>query len=209
MRIPAAHCGLYGLKASMGRVPLYPGTKDERYPGVSSWESLEHIGPISRTVADSALMLSVIAGPDERDRHSICRRHRFDWTKCEGDLKGLRSPTAPTGAMPRSIHDVRNIVGDAVRVFERDLGCTVEEAHPGWTDPLRRVLGASLPSNPTSRECAPLAEQDEAEDDAAPGRILSTPTGPPKTLTDAMVARKAVNNKMWRFMQKLRPAADA
>ena len=68
IRIPAAHCGLFGIKASMGRVPLYPGTKDERYPGVSSWESIEHIGPVSRTVADGALMLSVIgSGPDPRD----------------------------------------------------------------------------------------------------------------------------------------------
>ena len=46
--------GLFGMKASMGRVPLYPGCRDERYPGVSGWESLEHIGPMSRTVADSA-----------------------------------------------------------------------------------------------------------------------------------------------------------
>ncbi len=51
VRIPASLCGLYGIKASMGRVPLYPGCRDERYPGISSWESLEHIGPISRTVA--------------------------------------------------------------------------------------------------------------------------------------------------------------
>ena len=79
IRIPAAHCGLFGMKASMGRVPLYPGTKDERYPGVSSWESLEHIGPLSRTVADGALMLSVIgSGPDARDRHSLPKPD-FDW----------------------------------------------------------------------------------------------------------------------------------
>jgi len=71
VRIPAAHCGVYGLKASMGRVPLYPGCRDERYPGVSSWESLEHIGPMTRSVADAALLMSVIAGPDARDRHSI------------------------------------------------------------------------------------------------------------------------------------------
>jgi hypothetical protein len=42
IRIPAAHSGSYGIKASMGRVPLYPGCRDERYPGVSSWESPEH-----------------------------------------------------------------------------------------------------------------------------------------------------------------------
>ena len=71
IRIPSAHCGLFGMKASMGRVPLYPGCRDERYPGVSSWESIEHVGPMSRTVADSALMLSVITGPDPRDRYSI------------------------------------------------------------------------------------------------------------------------------------------
>src|SRR5215472_3427968 len=90
VRIPASFCGLVGVKATMGRVPLYPGTKDERYPGVSSWESLEHIGPLTRTVADSALMMSVIAGPDPRDRHSLPAAS-FDWMDClKGDLKGLK-----------------------------------------------------------------------------------------------------------------------
>lgn len=41
-----------------GRVALYPGCRDERHPGMSSWESLEHIGAMSRTVRDGALMLS-------------------------------------------------------------------------------------------------------------------------------------------------------
>ena len=66
VRIPASFCGLVGIKASMGRVPLYPGCRDERYPGVSGWEGIEHIGPLARTVADAALMLSVMAGPDDR-----------------------------------------------------------------------------------------------------------------------------------------------
>ena len=72
VRIPASINGLFGLKGSMGRVPLYPGTKDETAPGASGWESIEHIGPITRTVADGALMMSVIAsGPDDRDRRTI------------------------------------------------------------------------------------------------------------------------------------------
>ena len=98
IRIPAAHCGLVGMKASMGRVPLYPGCRDERYPGVSGWESLEHVGPMSRTVADAALMLSVIAGPDPRDRHSL-PDEGVGWVEAAraGDLRGCGSPTARTG----------------------------------------------------------------------------------------------------------------
>lgn len=71
VRLPAALSGLVGVKAAMGRVPLWPGCRDVSLPGVSGWESIEHIGPIARDVADAALMLSVIAGPDPRDRWSI------------------------------------------------------------------------------------------------------------------------------------------
>ena len=136
VRIPAAHSGIYGIKASMGRVPLYPGARDERYPGVSSWEGLEHIGPMSRTVADSALMLSVIAGPDDRDRHSLPAAN-FDWIEClNGDLRGLKVAYSPDWGYAAVDPEVRRVVGEAVKVFERDLGCVVEEAHPGWEDPV-------------------------------------------------------------------------
>ncbi len=73
IRIPASLCGLVGVKASMGRAPLWPGCRDETLPGVSGWESIEHVGPITRSVADAALMLSVIAGPDRRDRWRRCQ----------------------------------------------------------------------------------------------------------------------------------------
>lgn len=71
IRLPAAFTGIFGMKASMGRVPLWPGCRDPELPGASSWESLEHIGPLARNVGDCALVLSVIAGPDPRDRRSI------------------------------------------------------------------------------------------------------------------------------------------
>ena len=136
IRIPASLCGYFGIKASMGRVPLYPGCRDERYPGVSSWESTEHIGPISRTVADAALMLSVIAGPGRsRPSFPAAGRLRLAEARSRAASKAAGSPTAPTGAMPPSIPRVRDIVGKAVEVFESDLGCTVDEADPGWPDP--------------------------------------------------------------------------
>lgn len=71
IRIPAALSGVFGMKPSWGRVPLYPGCRDERYPGQSGWETLEHIGPLTRNAADAALALSVLCGPSPYDRHSI------------------------------------------------------------------------------------------------------------------------------------------
>jgi aspartyl-tRNA(Asn)/glutamyl-tRNA(Gln) amidotransferase subunit A len=200
VRIPAAHCGLYGLKASMGRVPLYPGTKDERYPGVSSWESLEHIGPISRTVADSALMMSVIAGPDPRDRHSLPEAS-FDWTKCgERDLKGLKVAYSSDWGYAAVDPRVRKIVGDAAKVFERDLGCTVEEAHPGWDDPYAAFWGIVAAESDLVGLRA-LADKYEAQ--MTPHLVdFIRRNWTAEELTSAVMGRKAVNNKMWRFMQK-------
>lgn len=138
VRIPASLCGLVGFKASMGRVPLYPGCRDERYPGVSSWESLEHIGPMTRTVADAALLMSVIAGPDPRDRHSLPAGD-VDWTGCvantsAGRLVGLRIAYSPDlGYLPVDPR-VRDVVGHAVTTFEQ-LGATVLEVDPGIDDP--------------------------------------------------------------------------
>ncbi len=71
IRLPASFTGLVGIKASMGRVPLWPGCRDPEFPGASGWESIEHIGPLARDARDAALLLSVIAGPDARDRYSI------------------------------------------------------------------------------------------------------------------------------------------
>ena len=201
VRIPAAHCGIVGMKASMGRVPLYPGTKDERYPGVSSWESIEHIGPNARTVEDAALMLSVIgSGPDPRDRLSL-PGPEFDWNTCfkNTDLKGLRVAYSADWGYAAVDPEVRRIVGAAAKVFESDLGCIVEEAHPGFEDPYAGFWGLVA-----------------AESDLAGMRRLTAEFGDRMTphlvdfinndwsaedLTNAVVVRKAVNNKMWRFMQ--------
>lgn len=134
VRIPAAHCGLVGMKASWGRVPLYPGCRDERYPGFSSWESLEHIGPITRTVADAALMLSVIAGPDARDRHSI--PSDVDWlSAAEKPAQGLRVAFSADLGYVAVDSEVRAITEQAVKRFETDLGWNVSAVDPGWSDP--------------------------------------------------------------------------
>ena len=199
VRIPAAHCGIYGIKASMGRVPLYPSSRDERYPGVSSWEGLEHIGPMSRIVADSALMLSVIAGPDDRDRHSL-PAPGFDWMESvKGDLQGLKVAYSPDWGYAAVDPEVRRVVGEAVSVFERDLGCVVEEAHPGWEDPMDAFWGlVALESDLQGMRA--LAEQYSGRMSPHLVDFLQRPWTA-EDLTNAVITRKAVVNKMWKFMR--------
>ena len=69
IRIPAAFTGIYGLKASYGRVPAYPP---------SPFNAVAHVGPMTRTVADTALMLTVLAEPDPRDANGLPPAGR-DW----------------------------------------------------------------------------------------------------------------------------------
>ena len=201
IRIPAAHCGLFGMKASMGRVPLYPGTKDERYPGVSSWELLEHIGPLSRTVADGALMLSVIgSGPDARDRHSLPKPD-FDWMgSCLGGIKGLRVAYSADWGYAAVDPEVRRVVGDAVKVFERDLGCIVEEAHPGFDDPYLAFWGIVALESDLRGLRAMVAEHGHHMTPHIVDFIMRPWTA--EELTDAVMVRKAVTNKLWRFMTR-------
>ena len=67
VRAPASFCGIFGLKSSRGRIPMYPL--------LSGWETLDrrvaHYGPLTRTVGDAAMMLEVMAGPDDRDPLSL------------------------------------------------------------------------------------------------------------------------------------------
>ncbi|PIF14630.1 amidase [Candidatus Pantoea floridensis] len=200
VRIPAAHCGVYGLKASMGRVPLWPGCRDERYPGVSSWESLEHIGPMTRTVRDSALMMSVMAGPDMRDRHSIpC--NDVDWlTALNKPLEGLRIAFSADFGYITVDPEVRDVVTQAARRFARELGAELEEVDPGIAD-----------------ESATFAALVAFESDLAGMRQMQTALGSrmsphltamlqrdwrAENFTDANTTRKKLCNQMWRFMQR-------
>jgi aspartyl-tRNA(Asn)/glutamyl-tRNA(Gln) amidotransferase subunit A len=199
VRIPSSFCGLVGIKASMGRVPLYPGVKDERYPGVSSWESLEHIGPMSRTVADGALMLSVIAGPDDRDRHSLPAAD-FDWLDVlAGGIEGLRVAYSPDWGYAAVDPQVRAVVGRAVEVLERDLGCSVEEASPGWEFPYDGFWATVI--NETDlvgmRRLA-----DELGDRMTPhlAEVLRA-EWTAEQFTNGVMTRKAIYNRMWRFMR--------
>lgn len=203
LRVPAAFCELVGFKPSMGRVPVWPGCRDERYPGVSGWESIEHLGALTRTVADTALVLSVLAGPDPRDRHSIpC--HDVDWTSAarRGALEGcagLRIAYSPDlGYLPVD-PAVRAVVDAAVSAF-RDLGCTVEDIDPGWSDPAEAFQALIT----AETDLSGMRRLIETHGPSMSPHLVAwmTREWTARELTDANIARKALTNRMAALMSR-------
>ena len=130
IRLPAAFSGLVGIKASMGRVPLWPGCRDENLPGASGWESIEHVGPLARSVIDAALMLEVIAGPDPRDRWSL-PDEGVELDQGRNAARAARTDGRLLSGLGREFRvdrRVRAIVDRAVKCFEADLGCDVSRS---------------------------------------------------------------------------------
>jgi aspartyl-tRNA(Asn)/glutamyl-tRNA(Gln) amidotransferase subunit A len=167
---------------------------------VSSWESIEHIGPISRTVADAALMLSVIAGPDDRDRHSLPGGD-LDWMgSLTGGIAGLRVAYSPDWGFAAVDPEVRSIVDGAVEVFARDLGCEVGVAHPGFAD-FADTFGAIIALESDLTGMRVLADQLGERMTPSLREFLDYPWTA-EEFTDAVRERKAVVNTMATFMRR-------
>ena len=125
IRIPSAFAGVFGLKANYGRVPVYPE---------SAMRNLSHVGPMTRSVADAALMLNVLAEPDQRD-HTALPYQAIDFTKGLDDgIAGLKVAFSPDLGYAKVDGEVARIVADAVKVFT-GLGAVVEQRDPGFENP--------------------------------------------------------------------------
>lgn len=125
VRIPAAFTGIFGHKPSFGRVPLYPA---------SAHDHLANIGPMTRTVGDGALMLGVMAGPDDRDRFSLEAAPEDYLGELEKGIKGLRVAWSADLGFAKVDPEVAKVAGEAAKVF-KGLGCHFEEINPGFSDP--------------------------------------------------------------------------
>lgn len=126
IRIPSGFCGIYGLKPSFGRVPAYP---------LSPFGTVAHIGPMTRTVEDAALMMNVLALPDARDWYALpydCRDYRLG---LNDGVRGLRIAYSPDLGYVDVDPQIAAAVERAVTVF-RDLGAVVERVDPGFADPI-------------------------------------------------------------------------
>jgi amidase len=122
LRNPPAFCNVVGLRPSPGRVPSESG----------SWGPLSVSGPIGRSVADVALFLSAIAGPDPRSPLSLTDDPARFRGALERNVKGVRVAWwKDLGGIPFE-PEIRRVVDANRRVFQ-DLGCVVEEAEPDFS----------------------------------------------------------------------------
>ena len=125
LRNPASFCHVVGLRPSPGRVPVWPGA--------TAWSTLSVDGPMARRVADVALMLSAMAGPDPRSPISIDQDGSRFAAPLDRDFKRVRVAWwSDLGGVPVD-RRVRDTVNAQRAVFE-SLGCIVEEAEPAFSD---------------------------------------------------------------------------
>ena len=127
VRIPASFCGIFALKPTYGRVPLYPA---------SAFGTLAHVGPMTRDARDAALMMDVISGPDSRDWSQLGPVDEGFRNGIDSGVAGLRIAYSPDfgGRVPVD----PEIAAAVRRAVDRlaDLGARVEEADPGFADPV-------------------------------------------------------------------------
>ena len=124
VRIPAAFCGTVGLKPTFGRIPL------QMLP--TAFDDLLHFGPLSRTVADAALFLSVTQGPDDRDFLSLPAGPEDPAFPRHPISEGLKLALNYDFGFYAIDDDVRAQTREAARALE-EAGATVEDVEIAWT----------------------------------------------------------------------------
>ncbi len=126
IRIPASFCGIVGLKPTHGRVPVYPP---------SPFGTLSHVGPMTRTVADAALLLDALGSPDSRDPLALDRRVPVPGELAAARVRGLRVAYSPALGYAKVAPEVAAAVRGAVAALE-SFGARVTLADPGFGIPI-------------------------------------------------------------------------
>ena len=130
IRMPAGFCGLFGIKPTWGVVPVHPHS-----PAFTLW----HQGPISRSVADAALMLNIIAQPDTRDWAAAPPLHIDYLQDLDRGVKGLHIAYSPTLGYAKVDPEVAQLVEKAVQEY-RELGAIVEAIDLKLDDPIAIMM---------------------------------------------------------------------
>ena len=124
LRNPASFCSVVGFRPSPGRVPVVPSDY--------AWNNITVLGPMARTAADCALLLSVMAGPDPRAPLSIQEAGTRFAQPIERDCQGLRIGWCANFAGLPFDRRIREVFNAQRKKFE-DLGCVTEDADPDFS----------------------------------------------------------------------------
>ncbi|CAN5724716.1 amidase [soil metagenome] len=124
IRVPSAFTGVFGHKPTFGLVPAYP---------LSPFGRVAHLGPMTRSVADAARMLTVMSEPDARDWHSMPYMGRDFSIGLDSGVKGMRIALSVTLGYAQVDPQVRDRVIAAANALA-DMGAIVEECDPGFAD---------------------------------------------------------------------------
>ncbi|MFF3750087.1 amidase [Streptomyces sp. NPDC002018] len=188
IRIPASFCGIFGLKPTYGRVPLYPS---------SPFGTLAHAGPMTRDAEDAALLLDVISGPDWRDWSQLAPAPPLSGSLADG-VRGLRVAYSPSfggqvAVQPAVASAVRGAVG---RLAE--LGAYVEEADPDIADPVEAFH--TLWFGGAARLTQPLGQEQRRLLDPGLRQIVATGAGySALDYLAAVDARMELGRRLGRF----------
>ena len=191
IRIPASFAGIYGIKPSFGRIPVYPS---------SAFDALSHTGPMTRTVADAALALAVASGPHPADRLSLEGPAADHTEALKAGIAGLRVCWSRDLGYATVDGQVKDLTSAAARVFA-ELGCHVEEATPDFGD-FTEVYRTFFRTGVATSIGGFL---DEREDELDPGLVNIGRAGLELSAVDvgkAQVQRHQLYDRVRRFFEK-------
>jgi aspartyl-tRNA(Asn)/glutamyl-tRNA(Gln) amidotransferase subunit A len=193
IRIPAAFTGCFGIKPTRARVPAYPA---------APLGTLAHTGPLTRSVADAALALTVIAAPDARDVHAWIDPAPDFLEGLDAGVHGLRIAYSPRlGYAPRLHPEVEAAVAGAAKTLE-SLGAIVEEADPDiGGDPIDLWDAFWWPSMRYTFEALGADWRKEAD----PALVAAVESRGPFSVADhlrAQLQRADIHNTFMRFHRR-------
>ena len=193
IRIPAAFCGIAGHKPTMGLVPALPGFR--------GWPTLSVTGPMARTIADTATMLAVMAGPDPDDPGVRSTPEDLAHAgRARPDLRGLRIAVSSDFGFARIDDDVRSAFGQVVEAL-RDLGAEVVTENPTTPDPV--AVWTTLAAAEGYASEGPLLARAELMSDDARASVLSGADLSARDYLDAQHDRRLICTEWSRLLQRV------
>lgn len=192
IRIPASLCGIVGLKPTYGRVSV-------RGVIPLSW-NLDHIGPLTRTVKDAAIMLQVLAGYDPEDPFSLDQPVDDYLVHLEEGVKGWRVAAALGEYVEGADAEVLKAVEQAANAFEK-MGATVERVDVSFLRDAALANSLMTPADAAAFHKDRLAEHPDWFGDDIRQRLE---IGRAYTSTEYSLARKTqseMKRRMSRFFR--------